>query len=180
MRILVAEDDRITRASLARQLAAWDHQVAEAQDGEAAWSLFQTSRYDLVITDWEMPRLSGVEFIERIRQSNRPEYVYIIMLTSHSDKSDVVKGIEAGADDFVSKPFDREELRVRLLAGERIVRLERTLSQQNNQLQEASNRMRHDLDAAARVQRAMLPRQRIATPLVQAAWAYEPTDELAG
>ena len=180
MRILIAEDDRITRASLARQLATWDHRVTEAQDGEAAWTLFQASEYDLVITDWEMPRLSGVEFIQRIREANRPEYVYIIMLTSRSDKSDVVKGIEVGADDFVSKPFDREELRVRLLAGERIIRLEQALSQQNTQLREASERMRRDLDAAARVQRAMLPRQSIATAHVRAAWAYEPTDELAG
>ena len=180
MRILIAEDDRITRASLSRQLAAWDHQVMEAQDGEAAWALFQSSPYDLVITDWEMPRLSGVEFIQRIRQANRPEYVYVIMLTSRSDKSDVVKGIEAGADDFVSKPFDREELRVRLLAGERIIRLEHALTRQNIQLREASDRMRRDLDAAARVQRSMLPLPNIVTAHARAAWAYEPTDELAG
>jgi sigma-B regulation protein RsbU (phosphoserine phosphatase) len=180
MRILIAEDDRITRASLLRQLAAWDHQVAEAPDGEAAWELFQASQFDLVITDWEMPRLSGLEFIQRIREADSAEYVYVIMLTSRSDKGDVVKGIEAGADDFVSKPFDREELRVRLLAGERIIRLEHALSRQNVQLREAGERMRGDLDAAARVQRAMLPRQNIVTAHARAAWAYEPTEELAG
>lgn len=180
MRILIAEDDRITRASLARQLAAWNHQVTEAQDGEAAWMLFQASQYDLVITDWEMPRLSGVEFIQRIREANFQEYVYVIMLTSRSDKSDVVQGIEVGADDFVSKPFDREELRVRLLAGERVIRLEHALSQQNVELRAARDRMIRDLDAAARVQRAMLPRQTISTAHARAAWAYEPTDELAG
>ena len=180
MRILVAEDDRITRASLMRQLEAWKHEVAVAEDGEAAWVLFQASPYDLVITDWEMPRLSGLEFIQRIRQAECPEYVYVIMLTSRSDKSDVVKGIEVGADDFVSKPFDREELRVRLLAGERIVRLEHALRKQNVQLQEAGERMRSDLEAAAQVQRAMLPRQNIVTAQARTAWAYEPTDQLAG
>lgn len=180
MRILVAEDERITRASLSRQLGMWEHQVTVAEDGEAAWELFQSAEFDLVITDWEMPRLSGVELVQRIRQANRPEYDYVIMLTSRSDKSDVVKGIEAGADDFISKPFDREELRVRLLAGERIVRLERTLSQQNVQLRLASEKIRHDLDAAAQVQRAMLPRQNIVTPHARTAWIYDPTDELAG
>ena len=79
-------------------------------------------------------------------------YIYVIMLTSRSDKSDIVSGIEAGADDFVSKPFDREELRVRLLAGERIVRLERTLNQQNAELRDANERIRSGLRAAARVQ----------------------------
>ena len=180
MRILVAEDDRVTRASLARQLERWEHQVTQAPDGGEAWTLFQASQYDLVITDWEMPVLSGVELIQRIRQAGQAEYVYVIMLTSRSDKGDVVQGIEAGADDFVSKPFDREELRVRLLAGERIIRLEHALNQQNVQLREAGERIRRDLDAAARVQRAMLPRQNIATPHARAAWAYEPTEELAG
>ncbi len=180
MRILVAEDDRITRASLCRQLTTWGHQITEAPDGQAAWELFQASPYDLVITDWEMPHLSGLELIQRIRQANCAEYVYVIMLTSRSDKGDVVKGIEVGADDFVTKPFDREELRVRMLAGERIVRLEHALHQQNVQLREAGERIRHDLDAAARVQRAMLPRHTIVTGHARAAWAYEPTEELAG
>jgi sigma-B regulation protein RsbU (phosphoserine phosphatase) len=106
--------------------------------------------------------------------------VYIIMLTSRSNKSDIVGGIEAGADDFISKPFDKEELRVRVLAGERVVRLERTLSAQNEELRVASARMRRDLEAAARVQRAMLPREHIVTPRVRSAWTYVPTDELAG
>lgn len=180
MRILVAEDDRITRVSLTRQLAAWGHQVTESPDGQAALKLFGEGAYDMVITDWEMPHLSGVELVERIRQADRAEYVYVIMLTSRSEKGDVVRGIEAGADDFVSKPFDREELRVRMLAGERIVRLEHALRSQNAQLREAGEKIRRDLDAAARVQRAMLPRQNIDSPRAAAAWAYEPTEELAG
>ncbi len=180
MNILIAEDDRVTRAALARQLGAWNHRVTAAEDGQAAWELFEAAEFHVVVTDWEMPRLSGVELVQRIRQAERPEYVYVILLTSRSDKADVVQGIEAGADDFVSKPFDREELRVRLLAGERVVRLERTLRQQNIRLQQAHQRVRRDLDAAARVQRAMLPQARVVTPRLRTAWAYQPTDELAG
>lgn len=180
MRILVAEDERITRVSLVRQLESWGHSVAAVEDGQAAWEQFQSSTFDLVLTDWEMPRLSGVELIQQIRQGTGGKFVYIIMLTGRSDKADLVRGIEAGADDFVAKPFDRQELRVRVLAGDRIVRLERTLSAQNDELRAAGQRMRHDLDAASRVQRSMLPQHNVITPHVRTAWRYVPTDELAG
>lgn len=180
MRILVAEDERITRTSLTRQLRSWGHEVAAAEDGQRAWELFTQSPFDLILTDWEMPNLSGLELIERVRKTPAATYTYVIMLTSRSDKSDLVRGIEAGADDFVAKPFDREELRVRLLAGVRIVNLERALHAQNEELRLASERIRHGLQAAARVQRAMLPKQNVITPHVRTAWSYVPTDELAG
>ena len=182
MRILIAEDERITRMTLARQLQAWGHDVTAAEDGEQAWEQFEGSAatFDIIITDWEMPRLSGVEFVRRIRNAARDLYTYVIILTSRSDKQDIVNGIEAGADDYVSKPFDREELRVRLLAGERVVRLERALSRQNAELRDANERIRTGLRAAARVQQSMLPRQNIITPRVRTAWKYVPTDELAG
>jgi sigma-B regulation protein RsbU (phosphoserine phosphatase) len=180
MRVLIAEDERITRLSLARQLEALGHAVASAEDGEAAWEQFKSDAFDMVITDWEMPSVSGVELIRRIRRTSTGAYVYVIMLTSRSNKSDLVEGIEAGADDFISKPFDREELRVRMLAGERIIRLERTLSDQNIRLQQAHDRIQRDLNAAARVQQAMLPRGNILTGRARTAWAYVPTDELAG
>ncbi len=180
MRILIAEDERITRTSLARQLEAWGHAVTATEDGEQAWDRFRAGGFDIVVTDWEMPRLSGPEFVQRIRQATGSTYVYILMLTSRSNKSDIVSGIEAGADDFVSKPFDREELRVRLLAGERIVNLERELSRQNAELRDANERIRHGLRAAARVQRATLPKQDIETAQVRSTWKYVPTEELAG
>lgn len=180
MRILIAEDERITRATLVRQLEGWGHSVIAAEDGEKAWEHFKAGSFDIVVTDWEMPRLSGLELVKRIRESAAATYVYVLMLTSRSDKSDIVSGIEAGADDFVSKPFDREELRVRLLAGERIVRLERALNQQNAELRGANERIREGLRSAARVQRAMLPKEVIENPRVSAAWTYVPTDELGG
>src|SRR5437773_2469832 len=180
MRILIAEDERITRMTLARQLQSWGHDVTAAEDGQDACDKFAAGEFDIVITDWEMPRLSGVELVQRIRECTRAVYTYVIILTSRSDKSDIVKGIEAGADDFVSKPFDREELRVRLLAGERIVRLERALNQQNAELRDANERIRSGLRAAARVQQSMLPRENVVTPQVRTAWKYVPTDELAG
>lgn len=180
MRILIAEDDRITRVSLARQLEAWGHTVTAAEDGQSAWEALSVNPFDIVITDWEMPRVSGLELIERVRAAGAATYVYIVLLTGRTNKSDIVNGIEAGADDFVSKPFDREELRVRVLSGERVVRLERALHEQNRALAAASARMRHDLRSAARLQRAMLPRKAIENRRVRAAWTYVPTDELGG
>ncbi|HUO09524.1 MAG TPA: SpoIIE family protein phosphatase [Phycisphaerae bacterium] len=184
MRILIAEDERITRATIARQLKAAGHEITEAEDGQQAWDLFRAAPaaagFDIVITDWEMPRLSGVELVRKLRETPRNIYTYILMLTSRSDKSDVVQGIEAGADDFLTKPFDKEELRVRLLAGQRIVQLERALNQQNAELREANDHIRSGLRAAARVQQSMLPHAAISTPLVASAFKYVPTDELAG
>ena len=180
MRVLIAEDERITRASLTRQLELWGHTVVAAPNGLEAWQRYEQECFDIVLTDWEMPELSGVELVQRIRELDRPEYVYTIVLTSRSDKSDIVSGIEAGANDFISKPFDREELRVRLLAGERVVNLERRLVKKNEELHEAGERMRSDLAAAARVQRAMLPKASLAHDKICASFTYVPTDELAG
>jgi phosphoserine phosphatase RsbU/P len=182
MRILIAEDERITRTSLARQLTAWGHEVTSVEDGALAWTQLSSdgSEFDIVITDWEMPNMSGLDLVAHIRSAPRSAYTYVIVLTSRSEKADIVRGIEAGADDYLSKPFDRDELRVRLLAGERIVRLERTLSRQNAELRDANERIRTGLRAAARVQQSMLPRQNILTPHVRTAWTYVPTDELAG
>ena len=110
MQILIAEDERITRRKLQRQLEQMGHQVIEAADGAEGWELFQAHTPPIVICDWEMPHMNGLELVQRIRAANNSHYVYIVMLTGKSEKEDVVAGIEAGADDFVTKPFDRAEL----------------------------------------------------------------------
>lgn len=134
MRILIAEDERLTRLKLHRILEKMGHEVVDAADGNQAWELHQADPFPIVITDWEMPGINGVELVRRIRAAENPGYVYIVMLTGKSDKKDVVEGIEAGADDFVSKPFDRDELRARLKAGQRIIDLEHNLASTNDRL----------------------------------------------
>ncbi len=180
MKILVAEDDRITRRMLQRQLEQWDYEVVAAADGSAAWAEFEQHRFDIVVTDWDMPVVDGRELIARIRGREHGRYVYLIMLTGRTEKTDLVAGMEAGADDFLAKPFDRHELRVRLRAGERIIELERTLAKNNEMLRGANERMKRDLDAAAKAQRALLP-DRLPEELgARFAWHYEPCDELGG
>lgn len=181
MRILLADDDRITRIRLNAYLQEWGHEVILAEDGNRAWELFQRESPWLVISDWQMPGMSGVEFVRRIRDAAPPgQYVYAILLTSRSQKTDLVEGMEAGADDFVAKPFDKDELRVRIRAGERLVNLERELAARNQELSGVNERMRSDLRTAARIQNAFLPRPDENFPGIRAAWRYQPCDELAG
>ena len=139
MKVLIAEDEPISRRMLARQLEKWGHDVTASNDGAAAWDAFLDGDFDIVVCDWEMPKLTGVELINRIRREQNKAFVYIIMLTARTETEDVVEGIGSGADDFLSKPFERDELEVRLLAGERIVRLERDLTHRTRELRTAQN-----------------------------------------
>jgi signal transduction histidine kinase len=127
MKILIADDDAVSRRLLQSYLQKWGYEVASAKDGAEAWDLFEGGGFPIVISDWMMPELDGPGLIRRIRSSQRPGYIYAILLTAKSQKEDLVEGMEAGADDFLTKPFDRDELRVRLRAGERIIRLEQNL-----------------------------------------------------
>lgn len=136
MKVLVAEDSMVMRRLLVGHLKQWEYEVVECVDGAEAWETFQTDSYSIVITDWVMPNLDGLDLTRRIRDSQRPGYCYVILLTAKTDKEDLITAMEAGADDFLVKPYDREELRVRIREGERIIRLERELVEQNRQLRE--------------------------------------------
>jgi signal transduction histidine kinase len=137
MKVLVAEDDPVSKRRVENCLQKWGYEYALASDGAEAWQLFEHGDFSIVISDWMMPEVDGVELVRRIRSDARPLYVYVILLTAKAQKEDLVIGMEAGADDFLTKPFDREELRVRLRAGDRVIRLERSLAEQNRALREA-------------------------------------------
>jgi two-component system, cell cycle response regulator len=127
MRILIAEDDPAHRRLLSYQLTRLGHEISEVGDGESAWQRLQEEHFALVITDWMMPALEGPELIRRIRNADLPAYTYIILLTSKGYRSDVVAGLDAGADDYLVKPVDSQELRARVAIGVRIVSLEQRL-----------------------------------------------------
>ena len=131
MKVLIVDDDPISRKLLRTYLEKWGYEVTQAEDGAAGWALFQNDDFPLVIADWMMPEMDGVELVRCIRAHERRGFVYCILLTARSHKEDLVEGMDAGADDFLSKPFDRDELRVRLREGERIVTLERAAAQQS-------------------------------------------------
>ena len=124
MRILIADDDEYTRALLRHAVMEAGHEADEAEHGEQALEYVRTGGYRLVISDWEMPHMNGLDLCRAIRRRSFGGYVYIILLTSRHQTQDVVEGLAAGADDFLTKPFDPDELRVRLKGAERLLSLE--------------------------------------------------------
>ncbi len=128
MRILIAEDDPVTRKLLEAHLAKWGHEIVVCSDGAQAWQVLRgEDPPKLVVLDWMMPEMDGVTLCSEIRKLEKQPYTYVILLTSKSLKEDVVAGLEAGADDYIIKPFDVHELKVRIRAGTRIVRLQEDL-----------------------------------------------------
>ncbi len=136
MKVLVAEDSPVARKILTSSLLRWGCDVTEAENGAAAWELFRKYEFPIVLTDWIMPELDGLGLVRKIRGEVRDRYVYVILLTAKTEKEDLVAAMEAGADDFLEKPFAPDELRVRVRQGERMIRLQRSLAEQNQKLKE--------------------------------------------
>jgi putative two-component system response regulator len=135
--ILIAEDEPVSLRRLQYFLEKWGHRVSAVTDGRQALDLFHRQAADMVITDWMMPGMDGLELVRRLREEGRTKpFVYIIFLTSRSDKQGIVQALsEAGVDDYVVKPFDPDELRARVGVGERTVRLERALREYSQGLE---------------------------------------------
>jgi two-component system, cell cycle response regulator len=141
MKILVADDDPVSRRILEATLRKWSYEVVSAHDGTEAWRLLQADNSpQLAILDWMMPGLSGVELCRMIRHRNAEPYTYLVLLTSRSNKEDVIEGLDAGADDYLTKPCNQHELEVRLRAGTRILRLQAELMEAREALREQATR----------------------------------------
>ena len=138
MRILIAEDDSTSRMILKSILTTWGYEVVETLDGTEAWqALEEEDAPRLVILDRIMPGMNGEEICRKLRETQPLTSTYIILLTSKGEKEDVVEGLEAGANDYIRKPFDRPELRARVRVGERVLELEAALAERIRALQDA-------------------------------------------
>jgi len=136
VKILIADDDPISLKLLQKTLSETvDVDVVLARNGKEAWASLHRDFAPLAIADWMMPEMDGLELCRKIRQTDFGRYVYTILLTARDDQSDIVEGLNAGADDYIRKPFDPHELQLRIKAGLRIVRLEEELAHKNGQLQ---------------------------------------------
>lgn len=162
-KVLVVEDSLAERIRLVAMLQNLGYQVLEAGHGEEALASIRANPVDIVISDWRMPKMSGFDLCRHLKQ-NSESAPYFIMLTSQKTIQDLVAGLDAGADDFIAKPFAVEELRVRLQAGRRMVELRRSLSERNQEIAQTLEResavlkqLRGDLSAAETLQRALLP-----------------------
>jgi diguanylate cyclase (GGDEF)-like protein len=141
MQILIADDSLLSRRLLEDTLRQWGYDVVVANDGFQAREILDTPECPpLAILDWMMPGHTGPELCDQVRRSGREPYTYILLLTSRNEKQDLVTGMEAGADDYITKPFDRHELQVRLRAGTRIVELQEQLMRTREALREQATR----------------------------------------
>lgn len=136
MNVLIADDDGVTRLLLNSAVTKLGHNVREAQNGGDALAIWEKEQQQLVISDWMMPDLDGLEFCRRIRAKRDTDLTYVILLTARSGKSNYLEAMEAGVDDFVVKPFEKETLTARLRVAERILGLHENLRAANNDLEE--------------------------------------------
>ncbi len=181
MKILVADDDPCWQLLIGRLLKKWGHESTVVENGKLAADLLAADpTFDVLITDWNMPLMPGPQLCAAAREIQRPGYLFIILQTGLADKDALVEGLNSGADAFISKPIQGPELLAHLRVADRVLSLENRLAQNLDQLRRANNRMRDDLVAAARVQRALLPRGTLDLPGVEFAWVYEATDEVGG
>ena len=128
MNILIAEDDPVTLKLLASCLAAWGYTVHRASDGSQAWEIIEDTTIDIVVSDWVMPGLDGLELCRRIRDRHESGYIYLILISAQDSQADIIHGLESGVDDYITKPIDMDALHARIEIGVRIVNLERTLN----------------------------------------------------
>ena len=141
MKALIAEDDSISRRMLEAFLGKWGYETSVAREGQEAWERLQPNDAPrLAVLDWMMPGRDGIDICRALRQRKGRPYVYVILLTARGQKEDIVEGLEAGADDYVTKPFDPFELRARLRAGRRIVELQEQLLQAREALRDLASR----------------------------------------
>ncbi len=138
MNVLIAEDNTTSRLILESVVRKWGFQVVAARDGDEAWDILKSKDTpELAVLDWMMPGLSGPEICRKLQSLDHRQLIYIILLTSRDSKQDIVVGLQAGADDYIIKPFDNEELHARLQVGQRLVELRATLSKKVHDLENA-------------------------------------------
>lgn len=165
-RVLVVEDSPAHRRLITSVLTRWGFEAVGVGTGHAALEAVGAGAFDLILSDWIMPGMSGLDLCRKIRALGGDRYVYFILLTAKSERAEVAEGLAAGADDFLSKPLNSGELRARIAAGERLLASQRALEERNGQLagalaqlQEIYDRVALDLAEARRLQQSLVPRR---------------------
>ena len=142
MKILIADDEPVSRRMLEATMARWGYSLTVCENGEQAWQALQhPDPPSLAVLDWLMPQIDGVELCRKVRATSNLRSMYVILLTSRDKKHDIVNGLEAGADDYITKPFDADELRARVRVGMRVAKLQMTLADRVRDLEAALSRV---------------------------------------
>lgn len=179
-RILLADDSTAQRRMLALQLARRGYQVTEAADGSQALALARARDFDIVLSDWMMPGLTGPEFCRAFRALPREGYGYFVLLTARSDTADIADGLDSGADDFLTKPVHAAELQARLHAGERILGMQAELRRRNRDLESLYAALQRDLQEAHDFQSTLLPDAQLSLGPATATFLVQPSGHLGG
>lgn len=178
--LLIVDDSKSYRHLLANILSQWGFHVLQAQDGMQALTILNENSINVVISDWEMPEMDGGELCRQVRLHDYGHYIYIILVTARQTTDDLVLGLESGADDFLSKPIHQSQLRARLHVAERILMLENKLEVRNQHVSTAYQQIEQDLQAAARLQRRVLPVTALNFEGYQADWIFLPSAYVSG
>jgi sigma-B regulation protein RsbU (phosphoserine phosphatase) len=185
--IMIVDDSRLQRRILKSLLTRWGMEVVEAESGEAALNILGTRHIDLVLSDWMMSGITGVELCRRMRGQARDGYIYFVLLTSKSEQDAVTEGLVAGADDYLIKPVNSDELRARIMAADRIIRIERELKESNRLAQNTVAELRklydavdRDLIEARKLQQSLVPSRPVTLPRAALSFLFQPSGHVGG
>jgi serine phosphatase RsbU (regulator of sigma subunit) len=173
VRVLVVDDSATARFVLQRAIEALGHEAIAVDDGLVAWERYQADPVEVVVSDWVMPGMSGEELCVRIRSVQDAPYTYFVLLTSLEDRAHALRGMDAGADDYLTKPLDPHELEMRLVAASRVTALHRRIAAQQRELQ-------REVALAARIQRGLMPQRPPDVPGVSVAGRWVPAAHVGG
>ncbi|MEB8432178.1 fused response regulator/phosphatase [Cocleimonas sp. KMM 6892] len=179
MNILVVDDSTEIRLIIKHYLTKFNHNVDLAVDGGDAWEKITNNEYQVIISDWKMPIMNGLELCKKVRAANFKNYIYFILLTGMSGKQNTLDSIKAGIDDFVNKPIDADELKIRLTSAKRVLDLEETLERKNLALKKINEQLNTDLKNATNTQISLLPAN-LDSKHFTTAWYYKPAVFVGG
>src|ERR1700730_17245936 len=157
MKILIADDDNLSRLVLASNLKKQGHEVVAVDDGLRALEAFYNGYFPMLILDWLMPRMDGLDLCRQVRKLQREYYTYVVLLTSLKGKSNYLEAMAAGVDDFMTKPFDADQLACRIHVAERIIDLQWSVAEGTRELRQKNEQIEKDLEMAHELQMALLP-----------------------
>ena len=187
MKILLADDEPVTRLLYSRNLKACGYDVVTAENGEEAWKHLQSEPFQILISDWEMPVLNGLELCQRVKAATDLPYIYILLLTARDDEASLIQGLDIGADDYLAKTCDMEVLKARVRSAGRIIQLTAELEAKNQHLNEINERLdkaysyiKRDLKLAAKAQIGLLPPQNAVINGVRFNWLFLPSTYVGG